>query len=116
MKITEAAAEQIRRAAEQAGAEQMALRIAAMRREDGAVDYMMGFDEPSDEDSEMTFAGVRILVSDLSKDLLKGITLDFVELTPREFQFIFVPPAAGESRRSGSPPEASQKPEGDDAL
>ncbi len=44
--ITENAAEQVRNAAEQGGTEGMALRMAARMKEDGSIDYLMGFDEP----------------------------------------------------------------------
>ena len=89
--ITPAAAEQILRAAEQGGMQGMSLRVAAKRGDDGNVEFMLGFDDPVDEDLEYTVEGVPLLISEMSKDLVRGITLDFVELTPGEFQFIFVP-------------------------
>lgn len=92
MTITPEAAEQIRKAARQGGMEGMALRIAARPGDDGNVEYMMGFDDLGDEDTEYVLEGVRVLISSLSEDLLKGVQLDFVELNPGEFQFIFVPP------------------------
>ena len=88
--ITPAAAEQIRRATT-ADMQGLMLRIAAKRDADGHVEYMMGFDERGEEDAEYTSEGVQILISEFSKDLLKGIVLDFVELQPGEFQFIFAP-------------------------
>lgn len=102
--ITPAAAEQIKRATEQGGAQGMSLRVAAMRSNDGNVEYMLGFDDPIDEDLEYVVEGVPILISELSKDLLRGITLDFVELTPGEFQFIFVPSA---NEKKASRPQSS---------
>ncbi|MHB1951336.1 MAG: HesB/IscA family protein [Acidiferrobacteraceae bacterium] len=91
MTITPDAAKQIRQAAEQGGTGEMPLRVAAMRAADGTVEYMLGFDEPSDEDLDIVVEGIRVLISEFSRDLLRGITLDFVELTPGEFQFIFIP-------------------------
>lgn len=90
--ITEEAAAQIRRAAEQGGTQGMSLRVAARRADDGQVEYMLGFDDLGDEDLEYTVQGIPLLISEFSKDLLRGITLDFVELNPGEFQFIFIPP------------------------
>lgn len=89
--ITPAAADQIRRAAEQGGMQGMSLRVAAKRGDDGNIEYVLGFDDPGDEDVDYVIDGVPVLISELSKDLVRGITLDFVELTPGEFQFIFVP-------------------------
>ena len=98
--ITPAAAEQIRRAAEQGGMQGMSLRVAAKRADDGNIEYMLGFDDPGDEDVDYVIEGVPILISELSKDLVRGITLDFVELTPGEFQFIFVPPDKDKAKKS----------------
>ncbi len=98
MTITPEAAQQIRKAAEQDGMNGMPLRIAARRTENGAVEYMLGFDEPSDEDLDLYVEGVRVLISEFSTDLLKGTTLDFVEITPGEHQFIFIPPDSSVAR------------------
>lgn len=89
--ITPQAAAQIHKAAETGGTQGMSLRVAARRLDDGSVEYMLGFDDIGDEDLEYTIAGVHVLISEFSKDLLRGVTLDFVELNPNEFQFIFVP-------------------------
>ncbi len=89
--ITPQAAAQIRNAAEQGGMQGMSLRVAAKKSDDGNVEYMLGFDDMGDEDLEYTLEGIPVLISEFSKDLVRGITLDFVELTPGEFQFIFVP-------------------------
>lgn len=96
--ITPQAAEQIRRAAEQGGMQGQPLRIAARKADDGKVEYMLGFDELGDEDTELMLEGVNILISPWSQDLLKGVTLDFVELNPGEFQFIFIPPDHGKGQ------------------
>ncbi|MHB1529239.1 MAG: HesB/IscA family protein [Acidiferrobacteraceae bacterium] len=92
MIITSEAAQQIRKAAEQGGMDGMPLRIAARRVDDGTVEYMLGFDEPGDEDLDLYVEGIRVLISEYSNDLLKDTTLDFVEITPGERQFIFIPP------------------------
>jgi iron-sulfur cluster assembly protein len=67
--VTSAAAEQIKISAEQGKSEGMSLRIAAERNDDNSIHYGMGFDD-SKEDT----------------------TIDFVELEPEKFQFIFMNP------------------------
>jgi iron-sulfur cluster assembly protein len=105
MTITPQAADQIRRAAEHGGMQGMSLRVAAKRGDDGDIDYTMGFDDLGDEDVEYTLAGIPVLISELSKDLLAGVTLDYVELAPGEFQFIFVPKRNEQGDiATGSPP------------
>lgn len=103
LNMTTAAAEQIRLAAKQGGMDGMSLRIAAKRADNGAIEYMIGFDEAGDEDTELTLEGVHVLISEFSRDLLRGTTLDFVELTPGEFQFIFIPPGGSTSRPDDAP-------------
>lgn len=83
------------------------LRVAA-KLEDGEIVYGMGFDEEREQDAVIESCGVRLLIAPRSLELLQGATLDFVELQPGEFQFIFLnpndPPAASggcASRRSG---------------
>ena len=49
-KITESAAQQVVQAAKQSGTDGMALRLAARQKPDGSIEYVMGFDEASDED------------------------------------------------------------------
>ncbi|HHH13086.1 MAG TPA: iron-sulfur cluster assembly accessory protein, partial [Thiolapillus brandeum] len=44
-RITPAAADQIRKAAQQGGTEGMALRLAVRENADGSLSYKMGFDE-----------------------------------------------------------------------
>lgn len=91
--ITPQAAEQIRRSAEQTNATGVPLRLAARRLEDGTIDYGMGFDDRiRDDDTRVAADGVEVLISNTSKDLLTGATLDYVELSPGEFHFIFINP------------------------
>ncbi|BAU48520.1 adhesin [Sulfurifustis variabilis] len=91
--ITPQAADQIRRSAEQSDAKGLALRIAARRLDDGSIDYGMGFDDQRrDDDTRITSDGVEVVISGASKDLLTGATLDYVELNPGEFHFIFINP------------------------
>jgi iron-sulfur cluster assembly protein len=93
--LTSQAAQQVLKAAGQTGAQGSPLRIAARVDADGSVQYGMGFDEQREHDMLIHCEGVAVLVSPGSTSLLKGVTLDFVEFNPGEFQFIFIPPDAG---------------------
>ena len=93
--LTSQAAQQVLKAAGQTGAQGSPLRIAARVDADGSVQYGMGFDEQREQDMLIHCEGVAVLVSPGSTSLLKGVTLDFVEFNPGEFQFIFIPPDAG---------------------
>ena len=87
--LTPAAARQIQQAASGSDAQNLALRIAARVDADGTVEYGMGFDDPKDEDMKLELEGVAVLIADEYQDLLNDIVLDFVELKPGEFNFIF---------------------------
>ena len=95
--LTPNAAEQIlRAAAEQDDAEQELsclprLRVAA-KIEEGEIVYGMGFDDQREHDVVIEASGVTLLIAPRSHELLDGATLDFVELRPGEFQFIFISP------------------------
>lgn len=91
-KVTPQAAEQIKIAAQQAAVEEPTLRIAARSMPDGSIDYGMGFDEQREFDFEVAVHGVSVLIGPASRALLEGVTLDFVELEPGQFNFIFIPP------------------------
>ncbi|MBI3571176.1 MAG: iron-sulfur cluster assembly accessory protein [Gammaproteobacteria bacterium] len=90
--ITEPAAEQIRKAVGQTGADSLFLRLAARVEDDGKFEYGMGFDERKDTDTHWISNGVHVLVAEACKNLLEGATLDYVELNPGDFRFIFVNP------------------------
>jgi iron-sulfur cluster assembly protein len=92
IKITAAAAEQIRKSAEQANALDQCLRLAVTRGDDGTFEYGMGFDNRKDSDAVVASAGIDVIVSDRSKDLFMGATLDYVEINPGEYRFIFSNP------------------------
>jgi iron-sulfur cluster assembly protein len=91
-KLTQAAAEQVRVAAQRGGTEGMALRLAAAKRPDGSIDYKMGFDEVNEDDIRFASEGVDIVMAPEYVPLLDRATLDFVELQPGERQFIFLNP------------------------
>ncbi len=90
--ITQAAARQIRRSADSGNMQELALRIAASRDPEGSIDYQMGFDEIARDDVLVNARGVDVVLRNDDKALLNGLTLDFVELEPGDFQFIFLNP------------------------
>jgi iron-sulfur cluster assembly protein len=91
--ITPSAADQIRTSAQQGNMEGLAMRIAARREPDGSIHYGMGFDDASLEgDHRFTAAGIDIVVGEASKVLVDGMTLDYVEIEPGSWQFIFLNP------------------------
>ena len=90
--ITPAAAAQIKLSAEQSKTEGMSLRIAASQNDDNRIHYGMGFDESKEDDVTISAENVEIIVSATSAELLKNSTIDFVELEPDNFQFIFMNP------------------------
>ncbi|MEJ2459201.1 MAG: iron-sulfur cluster assembly accessory protein [Novosphingobium sp.] len=91
-KVTAAAAEQVKNAAQQGGTEGMALRLAAQRRPDGSYDYRMGFDEVGEDDIRFTSEGVEIVMAPEFVPLLDNTVLDFATLDQGESQFIFINP------------------------
>jgi iron-sulfur cluster assembly protein len=90
--VTSAAAEQIKLSADQGKAEGMSLRIAAERNDDNSIHYGMGFDDSKEDDITVAAGDIEIIVSTASAELLKDTTLDFVELEPEKFEFIFMNP------------------------
>ena len=85
--VTAQAAEQILQSAGGAG-----LRLAARLDDKGVIEYGMGFDEPAQGDEKVVSNGVTLLVSPGSIELLTGATLDYVEINPGEWRFIFANP------------------------
>lgn len=92
IKVTAPAAEQIRQAAVQSDVEGLFLRIAARRDVDGSIQYAMGFDEQKEDDMLVDTEGITVIVSPAYEKLLSGAVLDFVELNPGDFRFIFINP------------------------
>ena len=92
IKVTIEAAKQIQLSTQQGKIENLPLRIAATKNDDGSIHYGMGFDENKEGDISVTSEGIEIIVSPISADLLKDTTLDFVELEPGKSQFIFMNP------------------------
>ena len=70
----------------------MALRIAAKMNADETIEYGMGFDEARDEDAQVVIDGLTVVIAPDCLDLLNGAHMDFVELEPGKFNFIFLNP------------------------
>lgn len=101
--MTRNATEQILAAAERSNAAGMALRIAARQGADGSIDYGMGFDDQREQDAPLQFGELTVLIAPPSQPLLQDTVLDFVEIEPGEFNFVFAEaePAAPEAPAPG---------------
>lgn len=91
-KLTTAAAGQVVKAAQQGGTEGMSLRLAAFQSADGAIDYRIGFDEPTEDDIRVTCEGVDVIMTPEQVPLLDQTTMDYVEIEAGQFRFIFLNP------------------------
>jgi len=92
-KVTENAAAQILKAAEQGEMEGLALRLAPHRLVDGSIEYnKMGFDEIKDDDVLIHTEGVDIVFKPVSKELLEGAIMDFFEIEEGNPSFVFLNP------------------------
>jgi len=90
--VTPQAAEQIAKSAQQAGPGEVCLRLAARLDDKGVIEFGMVFDDKSDGDTKVAANGITLLVSPGSIELLSGATLDYVEINPGEWRFIFINP------------------------
>ena len=93
--ITEAAAQVIKKSALESQTDNLPLRVAVTKQEDGSLHYGMGFDDVgNDKGKDSTFHshGIDIVVADTSLDLLKGTVIDYIELEPKQFHFVFLNP------------------------
>ena len=95
IKVTPEAANQIKKSALESQLEDSPLRIAATRKADDSIHYGLGFDDVgtgSEKDHHFESNGVKIVVAESSIELLNGSTLDYVELEPKQFHFVFLNP------------------------
>ncbi|MDX2457681.1 MAG: iron-sulfur cluster assembly accessory protein [Gammaproteobacteria bacterium] len=91
--ITPAAARQIQASAEQGNMQGLAMRVAAKRNPDGTIHYGMGFDDDElDGDMHINAGGIEVVIGESSHLLMEGTTLDYVEIEPDSWQFIFMNP------------------------
>jgi iron-sulfur cluster assembly protein len=99
--LTKTAAEQIAQAAQQSGAENLGLRIAAKVNDAGMLEFGMGFDDERTNDTIVESFGVTLLVHPTSAEYLNGVTIDFSEVSPGESRFVFMMPDQGGGCASG---------------
>ncbi len=90
--VTDAATRQILSTAKEEDTQDMVLRIAVKKDDNGAFEYGMGFDNSVEDDIHISLKDIDIVVSPVYKELLKGTTLDFVQLESGKPQFIFMNP------------------------
>ncbi len=90
--VTSTAAQELLAAAARSDAAGMALRIAARQTADGSIEYGMGFDDERDDDEPVAFDGLTVLLGSPSRPLLQDTVLDYVELEPGQYGFVFIPP------------------------
>jgi len=92
--LTKEAAEQVRTSAQQAGSDNMALRVAARVNQAGMLEFGMGFDDERSNDAIVESWGVTLLVNAESAPMLDDVTIDFSEVNPGEHRFIFMKASA----------------------
>lgn len=76
-KVSKAAAIEIKRSLQEHEFDDMPIRIAAQRDEDGSIHYQMGFDEPGPGDTIIASGGVDIVIAKDHLPLLNGTEMDF---------------------------------------
>jgi iron-sulfur cluster assembly protein len=94
--LTKEAANQIREAQMNAGAEKMALRIAARVNDAGMLEFGMGFDDERSNDAAVDSWGVTLLINAQSAPMLDDVTIDFSEVSPGESRFVFMKASASD--------------------
>ncbi|NOZ11095.1 MAG: iron-sulfur cluster assembly accessory protein [Gammaproteobacteria bacterium] len=93
IKLTQSAADQIMASAKESNITELRLRLAATKKDDGTIDYGMGFDDNhTDTDYEFEVKGITMVWAHNSATLLTGVEIDYVEITPGKFHFIFQNP------------------------
>jgi iron-sulfur cluster assembly protein len=91
-KISKAAVAELKRSMEHHDFDDMPLRIAAQRTEDGSIEYQMGFDEAGPGDTMIACRTIDVVIAKDHKALLNGTELDYVVLEDGEKNFIFLNP------------------------
>ena len=88
--VSPAAATRILDSAERSGANGMAVRVAAKIDDAGEVVFGLGFDEEREHDDAFECEGLTVVIAPPSQDILYGMMLDFVEIEPGDWQFVFL--------------------------
>ncbi len=68
------------------------LRIAVQQKPDGGFHYIMGLDAPKPDDTRFISNEIKIAVSPDHAPLLDKMEIDYVEINPGEYNFIFKNP------------------------
>jgi iron-sulfur cluster assembly protein len=89
--LSPAAATELLAVFERGENEGLSLRVAARLDADGELAFGMGFDEQREGDMPLLLDGVEVLIAQPSQPLLAEAMLDFVEVEPGRFGFVFVP-------------------------
>jgi iron-sulfur cluster assembly protein len=89
LSLTARAAAQVLAQAAAAGGEEACLRIAAREEAGGEIVFGLGFDEPRSGDAQVESEGVTLLVAPASQELLDGVVIDWVEVEPGAYRFVF---------------------------
>jgi iron-sulfur cluster assembly protein len=93
IKLTDKAAKQIVFSATEGDMQAVPLRIAIKEQDDGSFHYAMGFDEQRlPGDVFVNIENISMVVSETSKSLADGLTIDYVELESGKPEFIFLNP------------------------
>lgn len=90
--VSESAHKQIKEAASRDEMKGLALRLAVRQDESGSFEYGIGFDEIKDNDIRIEQDGITLIIAPAFKDVLEGMTVDYVEIEPGKFHFIFINP------------------------
>lgn len=90
--VTKEAAAELKRSMAHHDFDDMPLRVAAQKNDEGAIDYQMGFDEAGPGDAMFGCNGIDVVIANDHKVLLNGTKLDFVEIDEGDKQFIFLNP------------------------
>lgn len=91
-KVSKVAGRELKRSMAAHDFDDMPLRVAARRLEDGSIDYQMGFDEAGPGDTMVASSGIDVVIAREHLPLLQGTELDFVELDDDGYHFIFKNP------------------------
>lgn len=99
--MTTSAATEILAAAARSDAAGMALRVAARQIADGSLEYGLGFDDEREDDQKLKVGELTVLVGSPSVPLLADTVLDYVEVAPSQFDFVFMPPPSDLTEGAG---------------
>lgn len=92
-KVSKSASAELKSSMKHHDFDDMPVRIAAQRADDGSIEYQMGFDEPGPGDTMIAAGGgIDIVIAKDHLPLLNGAELDFVLMDDEQHHFIFMNP------------------------